>query len=139
MKKLPYLLFFIFSILLSCSNDETTQEQDSKKLESMYNDIITYSKINTETCTDPAEWGFVKMNGNSCGANRGYILYSKKADLAILQKKIEQYNKAQADFSKKWGLVNDTMNYDACAPTTPPTEIQCAEGKPQLQFESTSD
>ena len=134
MKKLSFILFAASLICFSCSNDDnTTQEEDTAKLESLYNEVITYSKVNTESCSNPAEWGFVKMTDSPCSATGGYILYSKKATLSVLEKKIEQYNAHKAYINKKWGFLADTP---PCTQHNIPSGVKCVDNKPQLSFEN---
>ncbi|WP_281632027.1 hypothetical protein [Flavobacterium luteolum] len=134
MKKPSFILFVVSLLCFSCSNDDsTTQEEDTAKLESIYNDIITYSKIETESCSNPAEWGFVKMFDSPCSATGGYILYSKKADQSVLEKKIEQYKAQKAYISKKWGFYADVS--PPCIDKKVPTGVKCVDNKPQLYFD----
>ena len=92
MKKLSFILFSICLIFASCSSDnEESAEETSKRLDKMYNEIIELSLINSQTCTNPEEWGFELLSSSGCGTNRGYILYSKKADKAKLDAKIKEY------------------------------------------------
>ncbi|MDP5201582.1 hypothetical protein [Flavobacterium sp. DG2-3] len=133
MKKLSFILLAAALACFSCSNDDgTTQEEDNAKLESLYNDIITYSKVDTEPCSNPEEWGFVKMYDTPCSPTGGFILYSKKVDLAVLEKKIKEYNAYKAYINKKWGFYADVM--PPCTDPKVPTGVKCIDNKPQLYF-----
>ncbi|KFF05907.1 hypothetical protein [Flavobacterium reichenbachii] len=130
MKKLSFILLAICFAFASCSNDnESTMEEDSARLDKMYDDIVAYTQINSTPCSNPEEWGFIQSQNNSCGGNAGYIAYSKKIDLSILQKKIENYGKAKNSFYIKWGILNDVCQWKA-----PPTNVECVDGKPKLIF-----
>ncbi|MGN7809273.1 hypothetical protein [Flavobacterium johnsoniae] len=131
MKKLSFILFSICLIFASCSSDnEESAEETSKRLDKMYNEIIELSLINSQTCTNPEEWGFELLSSSGCGTNRGYILYSKKADKAKLDAKIKEYIKTKSDYVTKWNVLGD------CAPTNAPTSINCVDGKAKLVFQN---
>lgn len=126
MKKLSFLLFAFCIVFSSCSNDhESTQEEDSAVLVKMYNDIVEYSQANSKTCTNPEEWAFVKFGNSFCS---GHIIYNKNINVALFQKKVNQYIKAKEKFDEKWGVFYD------CMMMPPPTGIQCVEGKPALIY-----
>ncbi|MCP2026005.1 hypothetical protein L1276_001145 [Flavobacterium sp. HSC-32F16] len=96
MKKLSFIIFSTCLIFASCSNnndDDETAEETSKRLEIMYNEIIELSLVNSQICINPEEWGFELLSSSACGSNRGYILYSKKADKVKLDAKIKEYIK----------------------------------------------
>lgn len=133
MKKLPFLFLAICLVFGACSNDESTQEEDAAKLQSIYNDIILYSKINTEPCNNPEEWGFTKLFASDCPSG-DFILYSKKIDFKTLQKKIAKYRKQREIFLLKWGLLG--LENDICSAETVPTGVKCVDNKPQLSFVS---
>lgn len=127
MKKLILLFSAICLTFVACSNDETTLQEDSARLDKMIAEITEYSQVNTQTCTDPDEWAFTKFGNTTCS---GYILYSKKIDVTILQKKIDNYLKAKANFDVKWGVVA----IEECILTNPPTGVECVDAKPKLVY-----
>jgi hypothetical protein len=130
MKKLSFILLSVCFTLASCSNDnESTMEEDAARLDKMYEDIVAYTQINSTPCSNSEEWGFIQSQNNSCGENAGYIAYSKKIDITILQKKIDNYSKAKSSFSSKWELF-----YDVCQWKAPPINVECVDGKPKLIF-----
>ncbi len=129
MKKLSFILFSVSLIFASCnSNDEESAEETSKRLDKMYTEIIAISLVNTESCTNPDEWGYELISSSACGTNRGYILYSKKADKVKLDTKIKEYQKLRSEYVIKWNVLSD------CAPTNPPNSVKCVDGKASLVF-----
>ena len=67
MKNTFFILFAVFITLLSCNNDEeTTRDQDADKLAKMHENLINESRINSETCTNIAEWDYVAFT-DACG------------------------------------------------------------------------
>lgn len=53
MKKISFMLLAICTTLVSCSNEESAnQDYDAKTLEAMHNEIINMSLANTMTCTN---------------------------------------------------------------------------------------
>lgn len=125
MKKLSFIVFAICLIFASCSNDENSQEEDSKKLEKMYNEIIVASLANSEPCTNPAEWNIAGIGSKACGGYAGYIVYSKKINSEEFLAKVKKYTDAQSDYNKKRGVFSD------CSLTAEPTGVECVDGKPK--------
>lgn len=128
MKKLIFLLFAVCLIFGACSNDETTQEEDTAMLDKMYKEIVEFSLINSQPCTNPEDWAYMKLDPSGCS---GYIMYSKKIDLAVFQKKIDKYINTRGKIYSKWGLYAD---YADCVMVIPPTGIECIDEKPTLVF-----
>jgi hypothetical protein len=133
MKKLSFIVFIASILFLSCTTDENSQEQDSEKLEKMYNEIIVASLSNSEPCTNSEEWDFAPIGSKACGGHAGYIVYSKKIQTEEFFTKIKKYTDAQSDFNKKWGIMSD------CSITIKPAGVQCAEGKPVLIYSIASN
>ena len=130
MKKLSFIVFVFCLLFSSCSNDENSQEEDSEKLEKMYNEIITASS-NSEPCKNSQEWDFAPIGSKACGGHAGYIVYLKKINTDEFFSKIKKYTDAQSDFNKKWGIISD------CSIPTMPIGVQCSEGKPVLSYSIT--
>lgn len=128
MKKLSFLVFTICLIFASCSNDENSQEEDSKKLEKMYNEIIVASLADSEPCTNPEEWNIAGIGSKACGGYTGYIVYSKKINSDEFLAKVKKYRDAQSDYNKKWGVFSD------CSMAIQPTGVECVDGKAKLNY-----
>ncbi|MDN3607618.1 hypothetical protein [Kaistella yonginensis] len=97
-----------------------TQEDDQAQMKKLINEID--SLINTETCTDAAEWKFSAIGSKACGGPNSYIAYPVKLENAILPK-IAEFTSMQSAFNMKYGLMSD------CAMVLPPAEIKCDNGK----------
>lgn len=129
MKKLSFIVFAICLIFPSCSNDENSQEEDSKKLEKMYNEIIVASLANSESCTNPEEWNITGIGAKGCGGYAGYIVYSKKINSDEFLAKVKKYTDAQKSlYDKESGI-----GYE-CSTAKEPTGIECVDGKPTLTY-----
>ena len=132
MKKLSFIVIVV-CLLFSCSNDEISQEEDSKKLEKLYSEIVTSSLTNSEPCTNSEEWDFAPIGSKACGGHAGYIVYSKKINTNEFLSKIEKYTDSQNAFNKKWGIISD------CSIAIKPTGVQCSNGKPVLSYSIASN
>lgn len=128
MKKISFIVFAICLIFASCSNDENSQEEDSEKLEKMYDNIIVASLANSQTCTNPEEWNFAPIGSKACGGYAGYIVYSKKINSDEFLAKVKKYTDAQSVYNKKWGVGSD------CSLAIEPTGVECVDGKPKLIY-----
>lgn len=130
MKKISFMLLAICITLLSCSNEETTnQDYDAAAIEAMYNEIISMSLANTITCTNAQEWSFKGIGVKPCGGVASYIPYAKKINLAAFETKIKTYNNAVEAYNKKWGIAS------TCDITPVPKNVSCVEGKPTLIYQ----
>ncbi|KAF2331710.1 hypothetical protein [Flavobacterium ginsenosidimutans] len=132
MKKLSFILFVLSILLPSCSNDESTREEESARLEKMYKEIVEYSQVNSKPCTNPEDWAFMKFGASNCS---GYILYNKQIDVAVFQKKIDQYIAAKGKFDVKWEVFYDCMEL----PVPTPSDIKCIDGKPAISYSTASN
>ncbi|WP_433829413.1 hypothetical protein [Flavobacterium anhuiense] len=128
MKKLSFILFATSLICFSCSNDESTKDEESARLDKMYNEIITDSQVNSKPCTNPEDWTYTKFGNSGCS---GYILYNKQIDAVAFQKKVDQYIAARGKFHVKWGILADCI---LTSPSMIPSEIQCIDGKPVIKY-----
>ena len=128
MKKLSFIVITFCLIFASCSNDDNTQTEDSQKLDAMYNEIITMSLVNSQPCTNAGEWSFIAVNSSACGANSGFIAYSKKINKEQFIKKVEKYLEAEIAFNKKWNIASP------CEIRNIPTGVSCVDGKPVLTY-----
>ncbi|EJL60157.1 hypothetical protein [Flavobacterium sp. CF136] len=125
MKNLSFIVFAICLIFASCSNDENSQEEDSK----MYDDIIEASLANSQTCTNPEEWNITGIGAKGCGGYAGYIVYSKKINSDEFLAKVKKYTDAQkSHYDKESGI-----GYE-CSTAKEPTGIECIDGKPTLTY-----
>lgn len=133
MKKLTLLLCIFCITFSSCNNDESTQEEESARLEKMYREIVEYSQINSKPCTDAEEWTFMNFGSSSCS---GFIFYNKQINVAVFKSKVNQYNVAKTKFDKKWGVFYD------CGFVPPPHpskfKVKCYDGKPAIDYGSGS-
>lgn len=124
------MLFVICNTLLSCSNEENTnQNDDTAALEAMYKEIINMSLVNTTTCTNAEEWDFKGIGIKPCGGVNSYIPYAKKINITAFQTKINAYNNAVEAYNRKWGIAS------TCDITPVPKSVACVEGKPTLIYQ----
>nr|WP_294788521.1 hypothetical protein [uncultured Flavobacterium sp.] len=123
MKKLSFIVFAVSLIFFSCSNDNSTMEEESARLSKMYAELVTDSQINSKTCTNPDEWAILRFNESLCS---GYIIYNKSIDTVVFRKKVNKYIEAHGKFDAKWGILYDCVTLPSTA------EISCVEGKATL-------
>ena len=104
-------------------DNNISQQSDREKLSVLIKEIET--QINTETCTDAADWRFSPIGSKPCGGPSSYIAYPIKMEDEILPK-IKKFTEMQSVFNKKFNLVSD------CMMVQPPSGIQCVDGKAVL-------
>lgn len=126
MKKSSFILAALCVIFMSCNNDESNnnQEEDLQKLEKMYQEIVTLSQVNSQTCTDSKDWDFTAIGAKACGGPEKFIIYSKKINTAEFLAKVKTYSDAKAAFNVKWNISS------TCDVPVPPDGIGCVDGKP---------
>jgi hypothetical protein len=132
MKKLSFIVFVLCLLFASCSNnnndDDASMEEESQKLERMYNEIIKLSLVNSQTCTNSQEWSITAVNLSACGADAGFIAYSKKINTAQFLDKVKKYQDAKIAFDTKWKIAS------TCDIRVAPTGVECVDGKPKLTY-----
>lgn len=107
--------------------DESSQKYDQAQLDKLKAEIEAV--ISKEKCTGATtnEWKTAAMGTKACGGPKYYIAYPVKFEAQILPK-IEDYNKKEDEFNKKYAITSD------CMLVTPPTSIKCVNGKAELTY-----
>ena len=126
MKKIFFTCFASIGLLLSCSEDETTQQQEAQELANMLTEIKKMSA--SETCNDPLKWAFTAIGIKVCGGPTSYIPYSKNIDTLKFLNNVNDYNIAEEKFQKKWGIYSD------CKVIRKPSKIICQNGNPVFEY-----
>ena len=108
-------------------NNEISQQEDQEKMSVMIKEIDAL--IQTETCSDVANWEFSAIGAKPCGGPSSYIAYPKKLAAEILPKVADLTTK-QMEFNKKYGVMSD------CVIVPEPTRIICENGKAVLVREN---
>lgn len=127
MKKLSFIFVILCLITASCSSDENdAQEKNAQELEKMYQEIVTLSKVNSETCTDSKDWDFTAIGAKACGGPEKFIAYSKKINTVEFLVKVKTYTDAKVAFNTKWNIMS------TCDVAIPPAGVGCTDGKPVL-------
>lgn len=120
MKLILLLLLFTGSVA-SCEQVVEDQEITAKNLEKKLAEI--HSIINAESCSETGECSFMAYGSKACGGPQGYLLFSNQIDVEALTKMVEEYNKAEDAYNKKFGIISD------CLYATPPEKLECVNGK----------
>jgi len=119
--KLILALFLIIGSISGCEQAEADQEITAKNLEKQLAEI--HSVINADSCPETGECGFLAYGSKACGGPQGYLLFSNQVDIEALTKMVEEYNKAEDAYNKKFGIISD------CMYATPPEKLACVNGK----------
>ncbi|PWB25730.1 hypothetical protein [Flavobacterium sp. HTF] len=109
---------------------EETQKEEEQNLKNLYNEIVTLSLVNSQTCSNPENWHFTAIGVKSCGGPEKYIPYSLTIDKTVFFEKIETYNNAQRNFNTKWSINS------ICDVVPAPIGIDCVNGKATLLYET---
>jgi hypothetical protein len=122
MKKsfLPIIIVFCLSIMATqCEEDMTTSTQadDLEELQVLKTEIEALA--NRSVCNESSECKYMGFGSKPCGGSWSYLIYSTSIDTKILEDLVENYNKKEAEFNNKWGIVSD------CAIANPPSNIKC--------------
>ena len=119
--KLFLALFLFMGSVSGCEQAEDNQEITAKDLEKQLAEI--HSVINADSCSETSECSFLAYGSKACGGPQGYLLFSNQVNLEALSKMVEEYNKAEDAYNKKFGVISD------CMFVTPPTQLACENGK----------
>lgn len=107
--------------------DENSQKYDQAQLDKLRAEIE--AEISKEKCTDATtnEWKPAPMGSKACGGPKSYIAYPAKLEAQILPK-IENYNKKESEFNKKYNITSD------CSLVGEPVGIRCINGKAEVVY-----
>jgi len=119
--KLLLLLFLFIGSVLGCEQAENAQEISAKHLEKQLAEIR--SIINADTCSESGECRILAYGSKACGGPQGYLLFSSNLDVEALTRMVEDYNKAEDDYNKKYNVISD------CMLALPPNKLACENGK----------
>lgn len=119
--KLFLALFLFMGSVSGCEQAEDNQEITAKDLEKQLAEI--HSLINADSCSETGECSFLAYGSKACGGPQGYLLFSNQVNVEALSKMVEEYNKAEDAYNKKFGVISD------CMFVTPPTQLACENGK----------
>lgn len=119
--KLFLALFLFMGSVSGCEQAEDNQEITAKDLEKQLAEI--HSVINADSCSETSECSFLAYGSKACGGPQGYLLFSNQVNVEALSKMVEEYNKAEDAYNKKFGVISD------CMFVTPPTQLACENGK----------
>lgn len=116
---------FIISIALSLllvtlrcgSQSESTIEEDQQELTTLKQTIEALAA--SSVCNNTYECKFIAMGSKPCGGPWSYLIYSSSINEDQLKSLVINYNKKEAAYNQKWGIVSD------CAVVSPPTSIAC--------------
>jgi hypothetical protein len=123
------LLFLLLSctfFLLSCSENETTQEEDFAKLQKMYVELESFA--HSLPCEDATEWRYAPIGAKPCGGPWSYMAYHSSINTKTFITKVDEYYRFNDHLNRKWGLGSD------CMYVFPPSEITCNDAKPVLVY-----
>jgi hypothetical protein len=121
MKFILLLILFTGSVA-SCeqvvvNDQEITAENLEKKLAEIR------SMIDVDSCSETDQCRFLAYGSKACGGPQGYLLFSNQIDVEALTQKVEEYNRAEDAYNKKFGIISD------CMFVTPPEKLTCENGK----------
>lgn len=129
MKSQIYLLSALLALSLAgCESDTSglSQEQDQLLLDQKLTEIVNLAE--SVICEDSSNWTFTGIGGKACGGPTGYLAYSTNINVEEFLLKVEEFNVAEANFNKKWGVISD------CMTPAQPIDIECINGKAVLIF-----
>ncbi|MDP2058519.1 MAG: hypothetical protein U1C58_02945 [Flavobacteriaceae bacterium] len=114
--------------LAGCESDTSglSQEQDQSMLNLKLTEIVNLAE--SVICEDSSDWTFTGIGGKACGGPTGYIAYSTTINVENFLLMVEDFNAAEANFNKKWGIISD------CSTPAQPIDIDCINGKAALIF-----
>ncbi|MGM0933564.1 MAG: hypothetical protein ACQEWD_08990 [Bacteroidota bacterium] len=118
------MLVIFISIFLSisgCDSNENSQQADRKELDLQLEEIKDF--ISRKSCDEENRCDFIAVGSKACGGPKTYLLFSSSINRQKLEELVENYNKAESDFNRKYGIVSD------CMLVTPPEKIGCVNGK----------
>lgn len=121
MKKQPYIILFVLFLSLvafKCEdNSDSTFQEDQQELIDLKQNIEYLAS--TSVCNENTECKFMALGSKPCGGPWSYVIYSTSIDESNLKTLVTNYNKKEAAYNQKWGIVSD------CAMVNPPISTTC--------------
>lgn len=118
------ILFLILPLFLfSCSDtqDLAAQEVEKKAIDKLKSEIVTLAE--SSVCSEDNNCAFVGLGSKPCGGHWQYLIYSSSIDTVKLLTKVEDCNRLEKEFNKKWDILSD------CSFVVPPDSVICDDGK----------
>lgn len=116
------LIMSLFLMAFQCEDDSNpTMETDQKEL--VLNKKIIEDLAATSICDETTECKFIAFGSKPCGGSWSYLMYSSSINVEKLETLVADYNKKEAAFNSKWGVISD------CAYVLPPTSTKCENNK----------
>ena len=112
------LAISIFLMAFQCEDEaENTKEDEQKALIANKKPIEDLAA--TSVCNESTECKFIAFGSKPCGGPWSYLIYSTSINIENLENMVENYNKMEAEFNEKWGVISD------CSFVLQPTSINC--------------
>ena len=121
--KTKFTLLFIvaiscFLMAFQCDDDNEMSMEDEQKALTINKKTIE-DLAATSICNETTQCKFIALGSKPCGGAWGYLTYSTSIDVNKLEGLVEDYNKKEAAFNQKWGVISD------CALVNPPARAIC--------------
>lgn len=121
MKNTFFALFLLCLFFTAFKCDDTDSslaiEADKKELTHLRQTIEDL--IDASECGENTECKFIAFGSKACGGPKSYLVYSTSINVEKLEDLVETYNKKDAEFNKKYGIISD------CAAILPPVGVSC--------------
>ncbi|QNL51747.1 hypothetical protein H8S90_09305 [Olivibacter sp. SDN3] len=127
-----FLLGYVLLPFISCDKNglELSQEEERRQLDELRQEIEALSL--SHICENAEDWRVTAIGSKACGGPTGHIAYSTKLDTNSFLKKVNEYTHKELAYNKKWPVYSD------CSVPSPPDQILCKDGKPELVWSSAS-
>jgi len=114
-----YLVLAMLSVaVLSC--EEPTRESDRAALDTQRSQIFAFAS--SGQCTGNAQCAFIGLGSKPCGGPWDFIAYSSSLDTQRLFAMINEYNKNEDAYNRRWKIMSD------CAMAPMPDSVGCLNG-----------
>lgn len=121
-----YFILSIFIFALSCSDEETTQEQDFQDLSHTFESI--QSTANSVDCIDATQWRFTPYGTQACGGPQGFLAYPTTIDTVAFLNRVEGHRIREDYLNRKHGIVSP------CNIIAQPSSVSCENGVAVLVY-----
>lgn len=112
-----FAVVFLFTAFKCDDNAGLTQEQEQQVLTNLRQAIENLAS--NSVCNENTECKYIGFGSKPCGGYRSYLIYSTSINVSELEDMVAAYNKKEADFNTKHGIVSD------CMAVLPPSTLRC--------------
>lgn len=129
MQKLISLFALLITLtIFSCGSSNDSSDENSDRMALLDEKDAIQNLVFNAGCTEESLCKYIGFGSKPCGGHWFYLVYDSSIEEEVVSR-VEAYNKKEAEFNKKYGIVSD------CSMALPPLRVECQNGECTPVFE----